>query len=123
MQNKLNAFLIRWALNTVGLWVAVRFLGSGYDGVEIHLGLFGFLIAGLVFSIVYSVFKSLFVILAMPFILVSLGLFLLVLNGLLVYISLKIAPGISMSFFNSILTGILLSLVNYILSTTLLRKK
>ena len=33
-----------------------------------------------------------------------------------VYISLAIAPGISMSFLNSILTGIILSLINYIVS-------
>jgi hypothetical protein len=37
----------------------------------------------------------------------------------MVYVSLKLAPGLSMSFINSILTGMLLSLINYIVSAAL----
>jgi uncharacterized membrane protein YvlD (DUF360 family) len=37
----------------------------------------------------------------------------------MVYISLKLAPGLSMTFWNSVLTGIILSLVNYIVSNVL----
>ena len=65
------------------------------------------------------VLKPFIVVLSLPAIMVSLGLFMLAVNGLMVYISLKIAPGISMTFFNSILTGIILSLINYIVSATL----
>jgi hypothetical protein len=44
----------------------------------------------------------------------------IIVNGLLVYISLKLTPGgISMTFLNSIFTGMILSLVNYIVSATL----
>jgi hypothetical protein len=34
-------------------------------------------------------------------------------------VSLRFAPGITMTFLNSILTGIILSLVNYIVSATI----
>lgn len=120
MVKPFNIFLLRWLLNSLGLWVAVRLLGSGYQGVEITAGVIGFLFAGLIFSIVNTLLKPLVVILSLPAILLTLGLFVLIVNGVMVYISLKLAPGISMSFFNSILTGMLLSLVNYIVSAGLI---
>lgn len=116
MQQQFLVFLVRWALNSFGLWVAVRLLGTGYENVEVTAGFWGFILAGLIFSLVNSFFKPLAVILSLPAILLTLGLFVLVVNGALVYISLLIAPGIAMSFFNSILTGIILSLINYIVS-------
>lgn len=119
MKRQFLIFLIRWALNSVGLWVAVRLLGSGLSGVDITAGFWGFVFAGFIFSVVNSLLKPLLVIISLPAILLTLGLFTLVVNGLLVYISLAIAPGLSMSFGNSILTGIILSLVNYIVSAAI----
>tara|TARA_B100001105_G_C22395784_1_gene446657 strand:+ start:1190 stop:1576 length:387 start_codon:yes stop_codon:yes gene_type:complete len=116
MKQQFAVFLVRWVLNSFGLWIAVRLLGTGYQDVEVTAGFWGFLLAGLIFSLVNSIFKPLAVILSLPAILLTLGLFVLVVNGSLVYVSLLIAPGISMSFINSILTGIILSLVNYIVS-------
>lgn len=109
-------FIVRWVLNAFGLWIAVRLLGTGIENVEVTAGTGGFLLAGLIFSVVNSVFKPLAVILSLPAILLSLGLFVIVVNGALVYVSIALSPGISMSFFNSILTGIILSLINYIVS-------
>lgn len=109
-------FVVRWLVSSLGLWVAVRLFGSGYENVEITAGIGGFLLAGFIFSVVNSLLKPLAVIFSLPAILLTLGLFMLVVNGVLVYLSLLITPGISMSFGNSILTGIILSLVNYIVS-------
>lgn len=112
-------FLVRWILNSVGIWVAVRLLGTGLDGVETATTTSAFLLAGLVFSLVNTVIKPIVVILSLPAIVLTLGLFTLVVNGLMVYISLKLVPGLDMSFGNSILAGIILSLVNYIISSAL----
>lgn len=119
MKRQLFVFVIRWVLNSIGLWVAVRLFGTGYENADVTAGIWGFLLAGLIFSIINSVLKPIIVIFSLPAILLTLGLFVLVVNGLMVYISLSLAPGISMSFFNSILTGMLLSLVNYIVSAAL----
>jgi putative membrane protein len=116
MKQQILVFLARWVLNSFGLWVAVRLLGTGYENVDVTIGIGGFLLAGLIFSIINSVMKPLAVIFSLPAILLTLGLFMLVVNGALVYLSLAIAPGIAMSFVNSILTGIILSLINYIVS-------
>lgn len=119
MQQQLFVFLVRWALNSLGLWVAIRLLGTGYDDIDVSAGFWGFVLAGLIFSIANSLFKPLLVILSLPAILITLGLFTIVVNGILVYFSLMLSPGISMSFGNSIITGIILSLVNYIVSVAI----
>jgi len=116
MKQSFLVFILRWVLTSFGLWVAVRLLGTGYENVDVSLGAWGFLLAGLIFSVINTLLRPLAVILSFPAILLSLGIFMLVVNGFLVYISLALAPGISMSFFNSILTGIILSLINYIVS-------
>jgi putative membrane protein len=116
MKQQNLVFLVRWLLNSFGLWVAFRLLGTGYEHVDVTAGTWGFLLAGLIFSIINSFIKPLAVIFSLPAILLTLGLFMLVVNGALVYLSLAIAPGIAMSFANSILTGIILSLINYIVS-------
>lgn len=98
--------------------MAVKLFGSGYDSVSALDTVMQFLVAGLIFSFINSILKPIAVILSLPAILLTLGLFMLVLNGFMVYISLMLAPGLSMTFFNSILAGLLLSLVNYIVSAS-----
>ncbi|MDK2899312.1 MAG: putative rane protein [Patescibacteria group bacterium] len=119
MKKQFSVFIVRWLANSLGLWVAVRLLGTGYSGVDVTIGIIGFLVAGLVFSVINSILKPIVVILSLPAILLTLGLFMLVVNGLMVYFSLALMPGISMTLFNSILAGIILSLVNYIVSNIL----
>lgn len=119
MRQQFAVFLVRWLLNSFGLWIAVRLLGSndaaGY--ADAHTG--EFLLAGLVFSILNTVLRPIVVILSLPAILLTLGLFILVVNGLMVWMALQLTPGLSMTFLNSIFAGMLLSLINYIVSSAL----
>jgi putative membrane protein len=101
--------------------MAVQLLGTA-NSYDVNIGIAGFLVAGLVFSIVNAVLKPLIIVLALPAILLTLGFFMLIVNGLMVYISLNIFSDIQMTFLNSILTGMILSLVNYIVSATLVVK-
>ncbi len=119
MKRQLLALVVRWLLNSLGLWIAVRLFGTGYDDAVINNHVYVFLIAGLIFSAVNAVLRPIITILSLPAILLTLGLFTIIVNGILVYISLKLAPGISMTFWNSVLTGLVLSLVNYIVSSVL----
>ncbi len=119
MKRQFATFLVRWLLNSLGLWIAVRLLGTGYSGAQVDAGFSVFLLAGLIFSVVNSILRPVIIILSLPAILLTLGLFIVVVNGLMVYISLRFAPGLQMAFFNSILTGIILSLINYIVSSAL----
>ena len=119
MKRQFSVFIIRWVLNSIGLWVAVGIFGTGYSDDALPAGAWAFLIGGLIFSVINSILRPIVIILSLPAILVTLGLFTIVVNGLMVYISLKLAPGLSMTFWHSVLTGIVLSLVNYIVSSAL----
>ncbi len=117
MKRQFMVFIIRWILNSFGLWVAVRIFGTGYSDAQISSSVGAFLVAGLIFSVVNGVLRPVVIILALPAILVTLGLFTIIVNGLMVYLSLKLAPGLQMTFWHSVLTGLVLSLVNYIVSS------
>ena len=119
MKRQFAVFLLRWILNTIGIWVAVRLLGVSPTTPDTTAMVSTFVVAGLIFSIVNSVLKPIITILALPAILLTLGLFTLIVNGLMVYISLALAPNLSISFGDAIIAGIVLSLVNYIVSNAL----
>ena len=119
MKRQFALFVLRWIPNTIGIWVAVRLLGVSPASPDTTAMISTFVIAGLIFSIVNSVLKPIITILALPAILLTLGLFTLVVNGLMVYISLALAPNLSISFGDAIIAGIVLSLVNYIVSNAL----
>lgn len=117
MRRQFTIFLLRWLLNSFGLWLAVRLFGTGYDIESIDAGVGVFLLAGLIFSLVNSILRPVVIVLSLPAILVTLGLFTFIVNGLMVYISLFLTPGLQMKFWHSVLTGIVLSLINYIVSS------
>lgn len=119
MKKQFLVFILRWILNSLGLWVSVRIFGTGYGNTELVAGMWVFLFAGLIFSLVNAVLRPVVIILSLPAILLTLGLFTIIVNGFMVYVSLLIAPGLHMTFWNSVLTGIVLSLVNYIVSSAL----
>lgn len=119
MKRQFFVFVIRWMLNSFGLWIAVRLFGTGYSGAQIDASLSVFLLAGLIFSVINGILRPVVIILALPAILVTLGLFTIIVNGLMVYLSLKLTPGLQMTFWHSVLTGLVLSLVNYIVSSAL----
>lgn len=113
-------FIIRWFFNTLGIWLAIRFLASSRVDIPVDAGIFWFSLAGLVFSLVNSLLKPFVVVLALPFIALSFGLFMLVINGLMVYMSLRVFPHLSITFFGAIIIGLVLSLINYIVDMFLI---
>lgn len=119
MKKQFFVFVLRWILNSIGLWVTVRVFGTGYSDVQLAAGISAFLFAGLIFSVINTILKPIVIILSLPAILLTLGLFTIIVNGFMVYISLKLAPGLHMTFWHSVLAGIVLSLVNYIVSSAL----
>lgn len=119
MKQQFFVFILRWILNSFGLWVAVRLFGTGYSEAEIATSIWVFLFAGLIFSVVNTIVRPIVIILSLPAILLTLGLFTIIVNGFMVYLSLMLAPGLHMTFWHSVLTGIVLSLVNYIVSSAL----
>ena len=113
----LNRFLIRWFVCGLGLWIAAGLLGDkiNYDS---RIGVV--VVSGLILAIVNTVIKPIVVILSLPAILFSLGLFMVVINGLLVYIVGWLYPQIQIATFGTaVLAGLVIGLVNYLVSVIL----
>lgn len=114
MKKQFAVFVLRWVLNTFGLWIASKLLGSSFHDTDASM--WTFFTAGLVLSLVNSFLKPVVVVLALPAILVTLGLFMLVVNGLMVYLALKLVPHLDISFLSAIIAGVIISLINYVIS-------
>ena len=119
MRRQFAVFIVRWLLNSFGLWVAVRLLGTGVSDQQIDESIWLFLLAGLVFSILNTLLRPVVIIVSLPAILVTLGLFIFIVNGFVVWLAIQLTPGLEMTFLNSIFAGMLLSLINYIVSSAL----
>lgn len=110
-------FAMRWLVSALGLWIAAGiFSGSiSYDG-----GAGVVLIGGLVLAIVNTLLKPLLVILSLPAILLSLGLFMIVVNGATVALADYLYEPLQItSFWVEILAGMIIGLVNYLVTTIL----
>lgn len=119
MKKQFAIFVLRWVLNSFGLWIAVRLLGADISTSVINESYGIFLLAGFIFSILNTVLRPIIVILSLPAIMLTLGLFIFVVNGFMVWLALQMTPQLEMTFLNAIFAGILLSLLNYIVSTAL----
>lgn len=110
------SLIVRWLINSLGLYVAIEFIGRlehlSPQTAPNSIGLV--LVAGLVFSIVNSILRPIAIIVSLPAILLTLGLFTFVVNGFIVWLSILLVPGLSLSFGNSILAGVILGIINFV---------
>lgn len=113
-------FLLRWLVCSLGLWIAAGLFGSvSYNN---RFGVI--VIAGLVLAIINAILKPILVILSLPALLISLGLFMLVINGLTVFIASKLYTPLHVTNFGAaIVAGVIIGLVNYLVTTILEERK
>jgi putative membrane protein len=117
MQRQFIFFLLRWVFNSLGLWVAARILNGNGITYPDDAGLAFFLSAGLVLSVINAILKPIIIILSLPAILLTLGLFTLVVNGVTVYLAGLFVPGLHIGFWAAVLAGMIISLINYVLTS------
>ncbi|MCA1807568.1 MAG: phage holin family protein [Actinobacteria bacterium] len=117
-QQALTRFLIRWGISALGIWVAAALLGGERIGYDSRIGVI--VVAGLILALVNSLIKPVVVILSLPAILFSLGLFMIVVNGLMVLLVGFLYPSLEISSFTTaMLAGMVIGLVNYFVTTLL----
>ena len=114
MRKQFLVFVLRWILISFGLWVSSRLLSSTFQDTGATTSTF--LVAGLVLSFANTIIKPIVVVLALPAILLTLGLFMLIVNGLMVYIALGLVPGLQVTFWGAVMTGMIISLINYVIT-------
>lgn len=119
MQNKRPTvrFIVRWFVNSLGLWIAAGLLAGGisYDN-RLPVVIF----AGLLLAVLNMVIKPVLIVLSLPAILFSLGLFMIIINGLMILlVSWLYEPLKVQNFGAAVLAGMVIGLVNYLVTTIL----
>lgn len=110
-------FAFRWFVSSLGLWIAAGLLG---DSIDYQSRLRVIIIAGLVLAIVNTIIKPVVVILSLPAILFSLGLFMIVINGLMVLLVSALYEPLHVNNLGAaMLAGMIIGLVNYLVLTIL----
>lgn len=112
MRKQFAVFVLRWVAMSFGIWLSVTLLGGVAKGAAPTF--FSYIGAGLAFSLVNTVLKPIVTILSLPAIILTLGLFVLVVNGFMVYIALALVPSLDLNFGQAIIAGIFLSIINYV---------
>jgi putative membrane protein len=109
----LTRFAVRWAVSGLGLWIASGILGPGR--LSVGDTLWTVIGAGFFLALVNMAVKPVLVILSFPAIILSLGLFMLVLNGFLILLVHWIYSPLYVSgWLSAIFAGIIVGLVNFL---------
>ncbi len=112
----MRLLLLRWLINAVSLLLVARIVPD--FRIE---GCLAAMIAALVFGFVNATLGVALRVLALPFTLVTLGLFLIVVNAVLLKVAAAISPGFEVKTWKAALVGaLLLALISIVLNWLLL---
>jgi len=118
MRHFLTRFAVRWLVSGLGLWIASGILGASRLSVGNTLGTV--IAAGFFLALVNMAIKPILIVLSFPAIILSLGLFMLILNGFLILLAHWIYNPLYVSGWGAaIIAGIIVGLVNFLVSKLL----
>lgn len=108
--------MLRWFVCSLGLWIAAGFLNGRVSfGSDLSLGII--VVSGLILAIVNTTIKPLVVLLSLPAILFSLGLFMIVVNGLMVWLASALYEPLQVTSFGAaMLAGVIIGAVNILVT-------
>lgn len=109
-------FILRLLVTAASLWVAVSLVpGIEFAGPWTHL-----LLVALVFGVVNAIVRPIILMLTCPLVLLTLGLFIFVLNGLMLLLTGALSTAVGIDFrVTGILAAIIGALIIGIVSTVL----
>ncbi len=114
-QSVIAKFIFRWGVSSLGLWIAEALLGS--DRLSTGGRWTTVVGAGFFLALVNMALKPLMILLSLPAIFLSLGLFMLVVNAAVVLIAAWLyGPFVVKDFWVAVVAAIILSLVNLLVS-------
>lgn len=112
-------FLLRLIVNAVALWVATQVV----PGVRYAGDLLPFLLVALIFGLINATLRPITKLLTCPLILLTLGLFTFIVNGLMLWLTSSLAGALGLGFhvdgyWPAFLGALVVSLVSTVLSMT-----
>jgi putative membrane protein len=107
----MEGFLIRAVVVAIGLWLASKLGLVGFNSTETLIA------AALLLGIVNAFVRPIIIILTLPITLLTLGLFLLVINALMIMLVAWFIPGFIVSgFWSAVFAAIVVSLTSWVMS-------
>ena len=107
----MEGFLIRAAVVAIGLWLASKIGLVGFNSTGTLIA------AALLLGIVNAFVRPIIVILTLPITLITLGLFLLVINALMILLVAWFLPGFLVAgFWSAVFAAIVVSLTSWVMS-------
>lgn len=109
----MTGFFIRLIITALGLWVAdVLLTGIGFTGTG------ALIVSALLLGLVNAVIRPILLILTLPLTVVTLGLFILVVNGISLALVAWLVPGFQITgLFAATVGAIVVSLVSWVVSS------
>ncbi len=108
-------FLIFWGVNTLSLWVA----DDLFDGIAFQT-VQALFISGLVLGVVNTFVKPVLLLLTLPLSIVTLGIFVLVVNALMLLLVAWLVPGFAVSgFWAGFFVALFVSVFSFIINSLL----
>lgn len=109
----MKEFLIRWFITTLAVMGASHIIpGISYDSTGTLFG------AALLLGIINALVRPVLLILSLPFIIVTMGFFILVINALLLLFVSSVVHGFHVEgFWNALFAGLIIGLISWILSS------
>ena len=105
--------IVRLLINAAALWVAAYFV----SGIHITGGIVSLLLVALVFGVINAIIKPVVKFFSFPFIILTLGLFTLVINALMLLLTAGLTASLSIDgFAPAFFGGIVISVVSILLS-------
>ncbi len=122
MKNRKIRFITRWFVSSFGLWIASEILGN--DSISFEGRLSAIVISGFILALVNAFIKPLVVFLTLPAVLLSLGIFMIVINALMVLLAARLYGPLEVDgFATAIVAGLMIGLVNWLVTAMLEDKK
>ncbi len=110
-------FLVRWLVCSLGLWIAAAILSNSIS----YNNEFGVIVvAGLLLAIINTILKPILVIFTLPAIVLTLGLFMILINGLTVFLVSHLYSSLEITnFWAAAFAGMVIGFVNFLVSAIL----
>lgn len=117
MKQQFKQFVLRWAVCSAGLWISTLLFNtviiSGRKVTALILG-------GLILALANAIIKPLVILLSLPAIMLSLGLFTVIINGLMVALASWLYGPLKVETFGAaVLTGVVIGLLNFVITKLL----
>ena len=106
----MTGFVLRALISAVGLWIATRWVaGIWIDNARTLV------LAGLLLGVVNAIVRPIAIVLTLPFTVLTIGLFLLVVNAAMLGLVALILPGFYVSgFWAALLAAVIVSVTGWI---------